>query len=35
VVDQALSNAGYSPFAQRLLKRHPNLLGGGPWLTRP
>ena len=35
VVDQALSNAGYSPFTQRLLKRHPNLLGGGPWLTRP
>jgi hypothetical protein len=35
VVDHALSNAGYSPFTQRLLKRHPNLLGGGPWLTRP
>jgi hypothetical protein len=35
VVDQALSNAGFSPFTQRMLKRHPSLLGGGPWLRAP
>jgi hypothetical protein len=35
VVDQALSNSGFSPFTQRMLKRHPSLLGGGPWLTPP
>jgi hypothetical protein len=35
-VDQALSNAGFSPFTQRMLKRHPSLLGGpGPWLRGP
>ncbi len=35
MVDQALSNAGFSPFTQRTLKRHPSLLGGGPWLKFP
>jgi hypothetical protein len=36
MVDQALSNAGFSPFTQRMLKRHPSLLGGGgPWLKFP
>ncbi len=35
IVDQALSSAGFSPFTQRMLKRHPSLLGGGPWLKFP
>ena len=35
MVDQALSSAGFSPFTQRLLRRHPSLLGSGPWLKLP
>jgi hypothetical protein len=34
-VDQALSKSGFSPFAQRVLRRHPSLLSGGPWLKPP
>jgi len=34
-VDRALSNVGFSPFAQRMLKSHPSLRSGGPWLKAP
>jgi hypothetical protein len=35
VVSQTLSSAGFSPMALRVMKRHPSLLGQGPFLTPP
>jgi hypothetical protein len=35
VVNQTLTSAGFSPFAQRVLKKHPSLMGQGPFLTPP
>jgi hypothetical protein len=34
-VDQSLRNAGFSPFAQRVLKKHPGLVPQGPFLRAP
>lgn len=36
VISESLSNAGFNPQAQRVLRKHPSLLGGaGPWLKIP
>ncbi len=35
VINQALTDAGFSPFAQRTMRKHPGMAGGGPWLTPP